>query len=148
MDNYYLVIKALHIIAIISWMAGMLYLPRLYVYHARQKPGSETSEMLKIMERKLLRFIMNPAMIVSIILGIILMVEGKFMSNPVGAGWLHAKIFLSIFGMGGMHALLARYRKDFERDENKHSEKFYRIINEVPTALMMIIVFLVVVKPF
>lgn len=142
-DNPYLWMKALHIIGVISWMAGMLYLPRLYVYHAGVAPGSEASEMLKVMERRLLRFIINPAMIVTWGFGIWLAV----MTDAMHAGWFHGKLTL-LFGMQIVHAMLARARKQFARDERPHSAKYYRILNEVPTALLVIIVFLVVLKPF
>jgi putative membrane protein len=127
-------------------MAGMLYLPRLYVYHADAKPGGDASELLKIMERRLLRFIINPAMIATWIFGL-------WLANIYGwenlktAGWFHAKISLVIL-MQVCHAFLARWRKDFAADRNTHTAKFYRIINEVPTVLMIVIVLLVVVKPF
>lgn len=143
LTEYYLWIKALHLIAVISWMAGMLYLPRLYVYHCQAAPGSELSEKLKIMERKLLRLIINPAMIAAWIFGIMLAIVIDMWSS----GWLHAK-FTLLIGMQIAHALLARYRRHFARDENRHSERFYRILNEVPTVLMIGIVILVVVKPF
>lgn len=141
-DNPYMWLKALHIIAVISWMAGMLYLPRLYVYHAGVEPGSEMSETFKIMERKLLRYIINPAMIVSLALGI-------WLITYIGMqhGWLHAKITLLV-GMFAFHGFLARWRKAFERDQNVHSAKFYRFMNEVPTVLMIGIVLLAVLKPF
>ena len=136
-------VKALHIIAVISWMAGMLYLPRLYVYHAGATPGSELSETLKIMERRLLRFIINPAMIVAWIAGLLTAyLQDQFM-DP----WFHAKLVCVVL-LSAMHGELARYRKEFDRDERKRSAKFFRIINEVPTVLMIIIVFLVILKPF
>jgi putative membrane protein len=137
--------RALHIIAVIAWMAGMLYMPRLFVYHAGAAPGSETSEMLKIMERRLLRAIINPAMIAVFLLG------GALLSTPGvadwSAGWLHLKLVL-VFVLSGLHGMLAKWRKEFEADRNRHSAKFYRIANEVPTVLMIAIVILVVVKPF
>lgn len=141
--DYYLVVKSLHIIAIIAWMAGMLYLPRLFVYHAAATPGSEASEMLKVMERRLLRYIINPAMVASYVFGIMLIIELDAMKQ----GWMHAKLTL-VVALTVVHHLLARYRKAFERDENKKSQKFFRILNEAPTILMIFIVFLVVLKPF
>ena len=138
----YLWIKALHIIAVIAWMAGLLYLPRLYVYHADADVGSEFSEKLKIMERRLLRAIMNPAMLVSLIAGGALLAYQDFSS-----GWLHVKL-TAIVGLLIMHMLMAKWRKDFEKDTNTHSHKFYRVANEIPTVLMILIVVLVVVKPF
>jgi putative membrane protein len=138
----YLWIKALHIIAVIAWMAGLLYLPRLYVYHADADIGSEFSEKLKIMERRLLRAIMNPAMLVSLIAGGALLAYQDFSS-----GWLHVKL-TAIVGLLIMHMLMAKWRKDFEKDTNTHSHKFYRVANEIPTVLMILIVVLAVVKPF
>ena len=134
---------ALHIIAVIAWMAGMLYLPRLYVYHAGAAKGSELSETFKVMERRLLRAIINPAMIAAWILGLCLAWQG----NHWMEGWFHGKVLLLI-GMQIVHAGLARWRKAFARDENMHSARFYRFINEVPTVLLIGIVILAVVKPF
>ena len=141
--EYYLVVLTLHILAVISFMAGMLYLPRLFVYHTGVKKGSQTSELFKIMERRLLRYIVNPAMIVTFITGGILLYVWQDWSQ----GWIHAKIFFVLL-MAGVHGMMARYRKDFENDRNTKSEKFYRIFNEIPTILMIIIVTLVVTKPF
>jgi len=136
-------LKALHIISVISWMAGMLYLPRLYVYHATAKIGSELSETLKIMERRLLRFIINPAMIATYIFGIwMLTINSALLHEP----FMHIK-FTAIVGMQICHALLARYRRAFAQDRNTHSAKFFRILNEVPTILMIFIVIMVVVRP-
>ena len=143
--DHYLWIKSLHLIAVISWMAGIFYLPRLYVYHAEAEKGSELSETLKIMERKLLKIIMNPAMIAAWVLGFLMLhINPEIMS---GQGWMHAKLTLVLL-MSGFHGYLARTRKVFLRDENKKSHKFYRKINEIPTLLMMAIVVLAVVKPF
>ncbi len=144
MADHYLLIKALHLIAVISWMAGMLYLPRLYVYHVDAKPGGELDEKLKIMEHRLLRYIINPAMIASFVLGVMLaMILGK---EGLG-GWFTVKSGL-LFFMFGCHGMLSRYRRQFAKGENKHSAKFYRILNEVPTVLMIGIVILAVMKPF
>lgn len=145
MDTYSIV-KALHIISVISWMAGMLYLPRLYVYHCNCKPGGEASEMLKIMERKLLKVIINPAMISTWIFGIWL-VSILGLEYLKTAGWFHAK-FAMIIGMQICHGKFSKWRKAFEQDKNIHSEKFYRIVNEVPAVLMIVIVLMVVIKPF
>ena len=139
----YLWLKALHIIAVIAWMAGMLYLPRLFVYHCAAAPGSELSETFKVMERRLIRIIINPAMAATWILGIGLMVSG----NLLAAGWLHAKIAL-VLVLSGVHGLFVRSWKDFAGDRNKRTQRFYRILNEVPTVLMIAIVILAVVKPF
>jgi putative membrane protein len=136
-------IKALHIIAVIAWMAGMLYLPRLYVYHAGATPGSELSETFKIMERRLLRAIVNPAMIAAWVLGLWLAWAG----DHWGEGWFHGKLALLVL-MQLVHAGLARWRRDFANDKNKHSARFYRIANEVPTLLLIGIVILAIVKPF
>ena len=144
MEHYYLVIKALHIISVVSWMAGMLYLPRLYVYHADALKGSETSQTFKIMERRLLRAIINPAMIASLLFGgLMIAANPAVMQN----GWMHAKLGL-VGLMVVTHILFARWRRCFERDENTRPAKFYRIWNEIPTLLFVLIVILVVVKPF
>lgn len=137
-------LRAFHIIAIISWMAGMLYLPRLYVYHADSVVGSEQSETFKIMERRLLKFIINPAMIVTLIFGLLMLYAVPALLQE---GWMHLKL-TGIFLMFGVHGVLAKHRKLFERDERKKSAKYYRILNEVPTALMVIIVIAAVAQPF
>ena len=139
----YLWLKALHIVAVIAWMAGMLYLPRLFVYHSAARPKSELSETLKTMERRLLNFIMTPAMMVTWIVGIVLLLQGQWL----GAGWFHIK-FVAVIVMTILHGLFARWVNEFRFDRSKHSAKFYRIINEVPTALLIVFVALVVVKPF
>ena len=136
-------LKALHVIAAISWMAGMLYLPLLFVYHCEAKAGSVQSETFKVMERRLLRAIMTPAMAVTWIVGLWLVWDGGFLRD----GWLHAKLALVVL-MSGAHGMLARHTRDFAADRNRHSQKYYRIINEVPTVLMIGIVILVIVKPF
>ena len=137
-------LRALHVIAVISWMAGMLYLPRLYVYHCEAKAGSELSEKLKIMERRLLRFIINPAMIVTWLIGLTMLhANPDLLQNP----WMHVKLTCLVL-MQIIHACFARWRKNFAADKNTHSQKFYRIANEVPTALMIIIVIMVIVRPF
>jgi len=142
----YLWLKALHIIFVICWMAGMLYLPRLFVYHSKVAVGSEASEMFKVMERKLMRGIMNPCMIITFILGIWLAIgTGAF--APGSGGWMHAKLLL-VLGLGGAHGMMSKYRKAFARDENSKSERFFRIFNEVPAVIMVIVVLLVVLKPF
>lgn len=137
-------LRALHIIAVIAWMAGMLYLPRLFVYHVDAKKGSVQSETFKVMERRLLKFIINPAMIVSLILGLLMLY-----ANPgiMEGGWMHVKL-TAIFLMFGAHGVLAKSVKRFEADENTKSAKYYRILNEVPTVLMIIIVIMAVVQPF
>lgn len=142
--QHYLWFKALHIIAVISWMAGMLYLPRLYVYHAGAAKGSELSETLKVMERKLLRIIINPAMILSWMLG-----ASMIAANPalMSGGWMHTKL-TALLGMQVFHAMLARWRRAFAADANTHTGSFFRKVNEIPTVLMIVIVVMVVVKPF
>jgi putative membrane protein len=136
-------VKALHVIAVISWMAGMLYLPRLFVYHCEAERGSKRSETFKIMERRLLKVIINPAMIVAWLAGIYLAWAGHWLS----AGWLQVK-FVLVLALSGVHGFFSRCVKDFAADRNVRSERFFRIINEVPTLLMIAIVILVVVKPF
>jgi putative membrane protein len=142
----YLWLKGLHIIAVISWMAGMLYLPRLFVYHAGATPGSELSETFKTMERRLLRLIINPAMIAAWLLGLALIwLMGK--DAFFQAGWLHTKLVLAL-AMSGLHGYFARLVKQFAADRNRHTPKFYRFVNEIPTVLLILIVLLAVVKPF
>lgn len=146
LSQYYDWLKAFHLIALIAWMAGMLYLPRLYAYHCRVAPGSEAAEIFKVMERRLLRIIMNPAMIATIVFGALLW----YVRAQSGVGiekWLHVKFGLVLF-MAALHAMLARFRKEFERGQNTRSEKFYRIINEIPAVLLVAIVLLAVLKPF
>ena len=136
-------LKSLHVIAVIAWFAGLFYLPRLFVYHAGAAPGSELSETLKVMERRLLRLIMNPAMIV-------VWVTGPWLAWWQGVytdGWFLAKFALVVL-LTGFHHALALWRKAFAGDRNTRSERFYRIANEVPTVLLIGIVILVIVKPF
>ena len=144
--QWYSWIKALHIIAVIAWMAGMLYLPRLYVYHAGAAVGSELSETLKVMERRLLRATINPAMILALIFGLCLLFTPGLVDFD--EYWIWIKLFCAIVGLGGMHAWLSRWRKAFAEDCNVHSVGFYRKINEIPTVLMIIIVIMVIVRPF
>jgi putative membrane protein len=136
-------VKALHIISVIAWMAGMLYLPRLFVYHCAAAVGSELSETFKVMERRLLRAIINPAMVASFVFGLWLVWLGGW----AFATWFQAK-FVLVIVMTGVHGMLSRYRRDFAADQNRHSQKFFRIINELPTLLMIAIVLLAVLKPF
>ena len=144
-DDVYMWIKAFHIIAVIAWMAGMLYLPRLFVYHAQAKVGSESSELLKVMEHRLLRYIINPAMIVTWILGLWLAFRIHAFA-PENGLWMHYKFGL-VIAMQAIHAMLARSRRIFAKDENKNPPKFYKILNESVTVLMIGIVILVVVRP-
>jgi putative membrane protein len=139
----YLWLKALHIIAVISWMAGMLYLPRLFVYHAAATPGSEQSETFKVMERRLLKAIINPAMIATWLLGAWLAWSGGWLAAP----WFLSKLVL-VLALSGLYGYFAGIVKQFAADWNRHSQKFYRILNEVPTVLMIAIVLLATVKPF
>lgn len=141
-SGLYLWFKALHVIAVIAWMAGMLYLPRLFVYHCAAAPGSEQSETFKVMERRLLRAIINPAMVVTWAVGLWLAWDGGWL----GAGWFHAKLAL-VLALSAVHGLLSAYVRAFAEDRNTRSETFYRALNEVPTVLMIGIVVLVVVKP-
>ena len=139
----YLWLKAFHVIAVIAWMAGMLYLPRLFVYHCEAPKGSIQSETFKIMERRLLKAIINPSMIAVWVLGLILVWQGGWITS----GWLHAKVAL-VLVLSGVHGMLVRYVKDFAADRNVRPAKFYRMINEIPTVLMIGIVILVILKPF
>jgi putative membrane protein len=136
-------LKAFHLIAAIAWMAGMLYLPRLFVYHCEADPGSRQSETFKVMERRLLRFIINPAMIATWLLGLWLAWQG----GMYRAGWFEVKFMLAL-ALVGVHGVFVRCVKDFAADRNRRSQKYYRIINEIPTVLMIAIVILAVVKPF
>jgi protoporphyrinogen IX oxidase len=141
--NWYLWIKAFHLIAVIAWMAGMLYLPRLFVYHAAAKPGSEQSETFKVMEQRLLKYIMGPAMGVTWVLGIGLVVYGQW----IFVGWFIAK-FILVIAMSILHGLFSHWTHEFRFDRNTRSPKFYRIANEIPTVILVAIVILAVVKPF
>jgi protoporphyrinogen IX oxidase len=145
LNPFYLWIKAFHIIAVVAWMAGMLYLPRLFFYHCDAAPGTAESERFKTMEGRLLRIIVNPAMIAVWLLGLTLAL------TPASGGpiqrWLMVK-FLLVVGLSGVHGLFSRWRKDFAQDRNRRSKRFYAAWNEVPAVLMIAIVILVVVKPF
>ena len=145
MAEYYQWFKALHIISVIAWMAGMLYLPRLYVYHADAEPGSDKYETFKIMERRLLRAITNPAMVASFLFG------GLMLATPSAIDWSMGWIWvkLAMIGlMAAIHGLLARWRRDFESDRNTRPARFYRMWNEAPTIPLIVIVMMAVVKPF
>lgn len=137
-------LRALHIISIIAWMAGMLYLPRLFVYHVDAKKGSTQSETFKVMEYRLLKFITNPAMIAAWVFGGLML-----WANPAlfDGGWMHVKLTCVIL-MSGAHGVLSKHVKRFAVDENQKSAKYFRILNEVPTVLMIIIVIMAVVQPF
>jgi protoporphyrinogen IX oxidase len=142
-QEFYLWVKAFHIIAVISWMAGMLYLPRLFVYHCDVARGSAESERFKMMERRLLRLIINPAMIATWAFGLMLVA----ITRADQQHWFQAK-FALVLAMSGIHGFYAGCVKAFARDDNTRSQRFYRIINEVPALLIMAIVILAVVKPF
>ena len=136
-------VKALHIISVIAWMAGMLYLPRLFVYHAEAAKGSEASETFKVMERRLLKAIVNPSMILVFLTGFTLV----YLTGDWRDGWWQAK-FVLVLGLAGLHGYFGRCVRGFAEDRNERSARFYRILNEAPTILMIFIVVLAVVKPF
>ena len=142
-DAAYLWVKAVHVIAIISWMAGMLYLPRLFIYHCEAGVGSPQSETFKVMERRLLQIILNPAMIVSWVLGLWLAWSAGYFSD----GWFHAKLALAL-ALSGVHGYFSASVRAFAEDRNSKTARHWRIMNEVPTLLMIGIVILVIVKPF
>lgn len=142
--EHYLLLKALHVISLIAWMAGMFYLPRLFAYHAEAEKGSDKSETFKVMERRLLRIIINPAMIATFLFGGLMLAANWGLMQ---SGWIHVKLSLVVL-LSVCHGLFARWRKDFLRDDNKRSANFYKIWNEVPTVLMIGIVILAVMKPF
>ena len=142
--NTYLLFKSIHLIAVISWMAGLLYLPRIFVYHVDRTNNKEISETFKIMERRLMIYIMNPAMIVTILSGGILILS--LGEEAWIARWFYLKL-LFVFCLIVIHMAMAKWRKMFAIDQNQHSKNFFRIINEVPTALMILIVLLVVIQP-
>ena len=137
--------KAFHIMSLIAWMAGMFYLPRLYVYHCETPPGSEGSERFKVMERRLFKQIINPAMISTLLFGILLALTPGLVDWS--AGWWYVKLTCVLL-LGAFHGFLSRWRRDFLEDRNARPQRFYRIANEVPTLLMMVIVIMVVVRPF
>lgn len=138
-------VKALHLLAVISWMAGLLYLPRLFIYHCDAEPGSDKSETFKVMERRLFRAIMGPARAVALLMGIVMAWE---LSPEIWSeSWFLIKIASLVFLMG-IHDMMGKWRKDFEQDRNTKSSRFFRFVNEVPTVLMIIIVIMVVVRPF
>jgi putative membrane protein len=136
-------LKALHIMAFTAWMAGLWYLPRLFVYHSQVAVGSEASEKYKVMERRLLRGITTPAMLAAIALGVVL----GFLQGQWSAGWLQLKTVL-VLGLAAVHGALARYLKAFAADRRPASERFFRAFNELPTLLFVAIVLVVVFRPF
>jgi len=144
--DIYVWLKALHIISVVAWMAGLLYLPRLFVYHCGAEPGSQQAQTFEIMERRLLRYIMNPAMILSLALGGALLSESGRVdwSSDI---WIYLKLaFVTLLFI--LHHFLARWRRDFAAGRNRHNARFYKRINEVPTLALIAIVIFVVVKPF
>jgi putative membrane protein len=144
LEDYYRWFMAGHIVAMIAWMVGMFYLPRLFVYHVGAAPGSELSETLKVMERRLMRIIVNPAMGLTWLFGLIMLYAHPYLLQE---GWLHVKI-TAVLLMSALHGMFSRNRKQFLRDQNVHSARYYRILNEVPTVLLIIIVIMVIVRPF
>lgn len=143
--NWVLWVKALHVVSVIAWMAGLLYLPRLFVYHCAAAAGSGQSETFKVMERRLLRAIMNPAMIATYVFGLILLFTPGIVDW--GSGWIYVKL-TAVAAVTVLHHLFALWRKDFERDSNARSARFYRLANEAPTVAMVVIVVMVIVRPF
>jgi putative membrane protein len=141
----FLWIKALHIISVIAWMAGLLYLPRLFVYHAEAERGSQASETLKVMERRLLKAIMTPAMLAALAFGAILALH--LSPGLWASGWWHGKV-VGILALMAMHMMMARWQREFAEDRNTRPPRFYRFANEVPTVIMVAVVIFVVVKPF
>jgi protoporphyrinogen IX oxidase len=142
-ERWYAWIKAVHVIAVIAWMAGMLYLPRLFVYHCGAEPGSKQSETFKVMERRLLTAIINPAMVVTWAAGIWMIWKGGW----IHAGWMQAKL-VCVLLLSALHGMFSGYVRDFAADRNRRSHVHYRVINEIPTLLMIVIVILAIVKPF
>ena len=144
MEDYFIWYKTIHVISVIAWMAAIFYLPRLFVYHSKVELGSEMDKTFQIMERKLLKIIMTPAMLLTYIFGLLTAYVYGFVA--LGA-WLHIKM-LAVLGLTIMHGFCAKWVKDFAKGENNHSEKFYRMANEVPTILMIVAVTMVIAKPF
>jgi putative membrane protein len=144
MADYFMWYKAIHVICVISWMAAMFYMPRLFVYHTRAEVGSEMDKTFQQMEYKLLKIIMTPSMILTYCFGILIAYIYGFVALGV---WFHIKM-TAVLGLTIFHGILAKWRKDFLKGTNKHSEKFYRLINEIPPILMIIAVVMVIVKPF
>lgn len=143
--EFYPWIKSLHLISVIGWMAGMMYLPRLYIYHSQAEKGSVQSETFKIMERRLLRGIINPAMIATFIFGTCLMFTPGIIDWS--AGWIWVKLAM-IVGLSAIHGIYSKWRREFAEDRNEMSDRSFRLINEAPFVLMMVIVVMVIVKPF
>ena len=142
--NYYLLFKSLHLISVISWMAGLLYLPRIFVYHAENNDDRKISDVFKVMEKKLYLYIMTPAMILSWLFGLLLIHSTGF--QQLGQTWMILKIIFVIF-LSLYHFYLGQTLNKFKIDQNTHSHKFYRLINEIPTILLVLIIFVVIFKP-
>lgn len=142
--GYYLWLKAIHLVAMVAWMAGMFYLPRLFVYHATVPVGSARSELFKVMERKLLKVIINPAMITTWGIGLLMLVAQPVLLSQ---GWMHVKL-TALVALSAYHGMLVGWWRKFANDENRRSERFYRVANEVPTLLLLVIVFMAVLRPF
>ena len=142
-DDAYLWFKALHIMAVIAWMAGLFYLPRLFIYHYDKAPGSESSETFKVMEGRLYRFIMNPSMMIAWVFGLFIAWQGLWF----GAGWLHVKL-LAVIVLTVTHVYYGRAVRAFARDERPLTTRHWRLLNEVPALLMIVIVLMAVLKPF
>ena len=142
--NYYLLFKSLHLISVISWMAGLLYLPRIFVYHAENNDDRKVSDVFKVMEKKLYLYIMTPAMILSWLFGLLLIHSTGF--QQLGQTWMILKIIFVIF-LSLYHFYLGQTLNKFKIDQNTHSHKFYRLINEIPTILLILIIFVVIFKP-
>ncbi len=138
-------LKAVHILSVIAWMVGMLYLPRLFVHHCSAEPGSPTSEIFKRMEHQLSRYVMTPAMLVALVIGLIMLFAKTNLLS--GNGFMHVKLVLLV-AMFALHGMMMKWLKDFAQDRNTKSEKFYRIASQVPAALLVAIVILIVVRPF
>ncbi|MDP6351154.1 MAG: protoporphyrinogen oxidase HemJ [Alphaproteobacteria bacterium] len=138
-------IKALHIVSVMAWMAGLLYLPRLFVYHCDAEPGSVQSETFKVMERRLLKAIMTPAMVGAWVFGVLLLASPG--AIDFGSGWIHVKLAL-VLVMSALHGAMVGWLRGFAAEANRHTARFYRFVNEAPTVLMVVIVLLAVVKPF
>lgn len=144
MGTLYDWVKIIHILSIITWMAGLFYLPRLFVYHTQVAPGSEASDKFVLMEHRLLKYIMNPSIVAAWVFGLWLTV---LIPDFWTQGWLHVKL-LCVLLMSGFHGMCAAWRKKFAAGANQKSEKYYRVANEVPTILLIVIVVMVIIKPF
>jgi protoporphyrinogen IX oxidase len=145
LSHFYLWIKAFHIISVICWMAALFYLPRLFVYHSQTTVGSDMSSQFLIMEERLIRIIMNPAMILTYIFGILLLITPGIVNWH--QGWIHVKLTMVLL-LSGLHGLAIRWYKDFKNDSRNISHVYFRVANEIPVVIMVVIVIMVVVKPF